>query len=806
MSPPKSLQPAQPATPAPGRRALLVVLAALSLAAIGAIVWMSSSPTPTAQAPADLAQASLAQTPTRPAPIDAQFIGSQACASCHAAQFKDWSGSQHRAAMAAATEATVLGNFQDARLRHGGVESRFFRRDGKYFVRTDGPDGKLADFEVSHVFGVYPLQQYLTEFPDGRVQVLPLAWDARPGEQGGQRWFHVYPAEKIDHRDELHWTRPAQNWNHMCADCHSTEVRKGYDAEANTFQTRHREISVGCEACHGPGSAHAAWAQGGAKGDPQLTVRLDGRRGAAWTIDPATGNARRSAPKPHEREIEVCAQCHARRGQIAEGYVAGRPFLDHYRPALPRPPLYYADGQQRDEVFIWGSFLQSKMYQQGVSCADCHDPHTGKTRAQGSAVCAQCHLPAKYDALSHTQHAAGTPGSQCVDCHMPATTYMVVDPRRDHGFRIPRPDLTVATGSPNACGTCHAKQGPAWAAAQIAQRWGGARSGLQRYGEAFAAAERGAASAPAQLRAVLADPTQPAIARAAALQALAETRAPQAGEELRRAAASSEPLLRLAVAHGLVNLPPEARVALGAPLLSDPLRVIRIDTAAALTGAPAELLAPHRAAYERALAEFLAAQALNADRPDARATLGNHYAATGDAARAEQEWRAAIALEPQHVPAYVNLADLQRALGQAAASEATLRAGLKAVPGDASLLYALGLAQVRSGQKAAALDSLRQAAQRAPEAPRYAYVYAVALNDAGRDREAQQVLETTLARWPDERDARLFAVQLAQARGDPAGLQRHLTELAQRHGTDPQIRAFLASVQRPPPVAGGGAR
>jgi Flp pilus assembly protein TadD len=158
------------------------------------------------------------------------------------------------------------------------------------------------------------------------------------------------------------------------------------------------------------------------------------------------------------------------------------------------------------------------------------------------------------------------------------------------------------------------------------------------------------------------------------------------------------------------------------------------------------------------------------------------------------------------VPAYVNLADLQRALGQGAASEATLRAGLKAVPGDASLLHALGLAQVRSGQKAAALDSLRQAAQRAPQAPRYAYVYAVALNDAGRDREAQQVLETTLARWPDDLDARFFAVQVAQARGDAAGLQRHLTELAQRHGTDPQVRAFLGSLQARPPAAGGAAR
>ena len=315
--------------------------------------------------------------PKPPIPIEAAFVGSTQCASCHEGSYKAWKGSHHALAMQHASEQAVLGDFSGAKLRYAGVESTFFRRDGKFFVRTDGPDGKLADFEVKYAFGVDPLQQYLVEFPGGRLQALSIAWDARPKASGGQRWFHLYPKEKIDFRDELHWTKRSQNWNFMCADCHSTNLRKGYDAATDQFKSTWSEISVGCEACHGPGSAHVEWAK--AKGsDPAkgLTVALDERRGITWKLDPATGNAVRSAERRSERELEVCAQCHARRAQIAEGYRAGNRFLDHYRPALLSPGLYHADGQQRDEVYVWGSFLQSKMYRQGVTCSDCHEPHS----------------------------------------------------------------------------------------------------------------------------------------------------------------------------------------------------------------------------------------------------------------------------------------------------------------------------------------------------------------------------------------------------------------------------------------------
>ena len=230
--------------------------------------------------------------------VAAAYIGSQSCAQCHAAESKAWRASQHAVAMQHATDRTVLGNFDDAAYAFQGVKSRFFRRDGKYFIRTDGPGGALADFEVKYTFGIAPLQQYLVELPGGRLQAAAVTWDARPREQGGQRWFRQYPDEKIDHTDELHWTRRSQNWNFMCADCHSTQVSKGYDAADDSFKTTYAEIAVGCEACHGPGSAHVQWAQRkGNEPGKGLTVQLDERRGVAWVRDEA-GKARAQQTAP----------------------------------------------------------------------------------------------------------------------------------------------------------------------------------------------------------------------------------------------------------------------------------------------------------------------------------------------------------------------------------------------------------------------------------------------------------------------------------------------------------------------------
>jgi len=356
----------------------------------------------------------------------ASFVGSDTCAGCHQAETKLWSASQHKAAMQHATDKTVLGNFNDASFDYFGVHSRFFRRDEKFLVETDGPDGKLAEFEVKYAFGIDPLQQYLVEFPGGRIQALSIAWDTRPKEKTGQRWFHLYPNEEIKHDDILHWTKLNQNWNFMCAECHSTGLRKNYDAKSDRFATSWAEISVGCEACHGQGSAHAAWARDqkswwpfGKQDDPDkgLLVRFDERHGVAWPIDPQTGTARRSAaPVTLRKEVETCGLCHARRSGFHEDWIPGQ-WLSQTHVVEPLVPgTYHADGQIRDveEAYNYAPFKQSRMFAAGVTCGDCHEPHSAKPRVAGEGVCLQCHASDKYADVSHRHHAGVDAAPTCI--------------------------------------------------------------------------------------------------------------------------------------------------------------------------------------------------------------------------------------------------------------------------------------------------------------------------------------------------------------------------------------------------------
>jgi tetratricopeptide (TPR) repeat protein len=702
-------------------------------------------------APAEVRQPSATR-----APEAAHYVGSGACVSCHSDEVAAWRSSQHHDAMGEANDQNVLGNFGEAKFAYAGTTSTFAKRNGRFVVRTDGPDGKLADFDVKYTFGVYPLQQYLIDFSDGRLQALSIAWDARPKKDGGQRWFHLYPTERVKHDDELHWTRPSQNWNFMCADCHSTGVQKNYDAAANQFKTSWKEVNVSCEACHGPGSRHLGWAKqprvvSGTDDTRGLTVSLDERRSVTWTPDVKTGNAARSTPRATEREIEVCAQCHSRRGQIAEGYEAGKPLLDHYRPALLTDPLFYADGQQRGEVYNWDSFLQSKMHAKGVTCSDCHNPHTGKLRQEGNAVCTTCHLTTKYDTTEHHHHTPTSAGASCVACHMPPSTYMVVDPRHDHSLRLPRPGLSATLGTPNACNGCHTTQDARWAATQVNAWYGHAPQGYQRFAAAFAAARAGATDAQSQLRAVASDSTEPAIARATALAQMNASADGAALETIAQGLRDSNGLVRLGALQSLVYAPPDARIRLVPPLLSDPLKVARIEAVSLLESVPPDQLTPERrAAFDRAASEYVEVQRFNADRAEARVNLGTFFGMRGEASKGEEELKEAIRLDRFFIPAYVNLSDLYRAFGRDPDGERILRQGLVVAPENAALHYALGLALVRMKQNDAALGELQRASALEPDNTRFAYTYGVALHSAGKADAAKATLAKVLARHPDD--------------------------------------------------------
>ncbi|MEZ5460859.1 tetratricopeptide repeat protein [Dokdonella sp.] len=691
--------------------------------------------------------------PDQPKPA---FVGNQACAGCHASEHEAWTGSQHAKAMQVADSDSVLGDFSGASFEKDGVRSTFFQRDGHYFVRTDGPDGKLAEYPVKYTFGLEPLQQYLIELPGGRIQALGIAWDTRSGAEGGQKWFHLYPDQVLKPGDPLHWTGVDQNWNYQCADCHSTNLRKNYDADTRSFATDWSEINVSCEACHGPGSRHIEWAEKG-EGEQEagpsmgLTVDLDERHGASWILNAETGNAVRSKPRKHDREIQVCARCHARRGQNSDDFVAGQDFHEAFRPALIEPGLYYDDGQQRDEVFIHGSFLQSKMYSRGVTCSDCHEPHSGELRAVGNAVCSTCHLPGKFDTPAHSHHAVGSEGARCAACHMPDTVYMVNDARADHSFRIPRPDRTISMGTPNACNACHSDKSPEWAQAALADWYPDAKPGFQSFAEAFASAGRGEPGSRSRLANIAGDPAQPAIIRASAFRRMANAPTPLSLGAAAKGLSDPDADVRMAAVGVLAEADAPTRLGTLPRMLRDSSKIVRMDAARALVGeAEAQLSPSDRAAFDSALKEYIAAQQFEADRAHAQSNLGTLYLAQGKFQQAETALRTAFDIDPTFSTASINLADLYRAQGNDARAEQTLRDALTANAEDAAVNFSLGLTLIRQKRAEEALKYFAEAVRQAPEDAYFAYVNAIALNDGGVPGKAIEALEKALLSNPND--------------------------------------------------------
>ena len=726
------------------------------------------------------------------------FVGSATCAGCHAAEAGEWRGSDHARAMAAATPASVLGDFSGVSVTDGRHSATFLRDGARFLIRTDGPGGVVADFEVSETFGADPLQQYLVLFPDGRRQPLPWAWDSRPREAGGQRWYHLMADTPLHAGDPLHWTGRDQNWNFMCASCHSTGLERGYDAARDRYDTRWTEISVGCESCHGPGAAHVAWAQGGGRAEVAhrgLSVALRDESGGAWRFaaDDPRGIARWEGPPRRSAAVQVesCAPCHARARPLVADPLPGTRFLDTHAPMLLARGEYHADGQIQGEVFEWGSFAQSRMQRAGVTCADCHNPHSGTLRAEGNAVCTQCHLPARFEAPEHHRHAPGSAGAQCVSCHMPAVTYMGVDRRRDHAFSIPRPDVAAAIGAPDTCTACHTEQTQGWAAAQLAA-WHGPPRGGAHPALAIHAGREGLRGADQALSRLALDATQPAILRATALSLLPSPPTRAVGEAIGGTLLDPEPLVRAAALRALEGLPTQNRLH-AARLLADPVRLVRIEAARALAPVPlTSLPEPARPAFARAWAELLASERVAAERPESHVNIAALLAQRGDEAGAEAAYRDALARDPAFLPALVNQAGFEEARRRPEAAEALLRRAVAAHPTEAEPLYALALLQVRRGRLGEAGESLAATVRLAPEEPRYAYALALALHRQGRVDAALAVL----ARHPRHRDSLIAGASFERDRGrmaEAAALARAALAL---DPTDREAAALLAQTTR----------
>lgn len=743
------------------------------------------------------------------------FIGSSSCTDCHQTQSQQWQGSHHQQAMQHAIDSNVVGRFDGQVLIYAGTPYRFYRDGTDFVIDADNAEGITVPFTVRYTFGVYPLQQYLVEFAGGRLQALPVAWDARPQSQDGQRWFHLYPDRTIRYDDELHWTGANQNWNFMCADCHSTGLDKNYDLASDSFDTQWAEISVGCEACHGQGRSHQLWAQ-----QPESTRNQDPSKGLPirfnqhtinnWILKPGSNTATRAPTQTLQQsnvtEVERCASCHSRRLAQAPDQ-PGAPIEDSLSLSLLEARLYHNDGQIKDEVFEHGSFIQSRMYLQGVSCSDCHNSHSLELRAPGAKVCSQCHRSDYFASPDHSHHRPASDSDKensaivsattarqpdCLDCHMPSTNYMVVDPRRDHSLRVPRPDLTVSQGTPNACQSCHTDRPDSWAADSVHQWLGRDARGFQTYATALEAGRQGTLDAEAELLTLLAS-QQPAIARASALQLLPPVFRWQNTAPLLTSLKDNDAIVRKAAIGVVEALPVPQRIALVVPLLNDPVRSVRMEAARLLASLP-ETALPAEAFVQRneALDEFIAAQLFNAERPESHLNLGNLYRDQGRLDIAEQSYRQAITTNPRFSPAWANLADLYRAKGLEQQAMELLQQGLEVVPEDSTLLVAQAFALIRQQRHSQALQALAKAVTHAPDNSRYHYIYGIALNSTPQQQnKAIEQFKKSRALFRANPDAITALLNAALQAQDYPKAHLYATELQQLTPNNEQLNQLL---------------
>ena len=739
---------------------------------------------------------------TLPDTAVAQYVGRQRCIDCHQNQTEQWTGSHHDLAMDVATDSTVLGDFNDASLTHHGVTSTMYRDGDRFMVRTEGHDGDLHDFHVKYVFGVTPLQQYMveTERPKGpkpgevgRVQVLRITWDANRNE-----WYYLSPPdvhEKLAPDDPLHWTGWAQNWNHMCADCHSTNVQKNFDVDSLSYHTTFSEIDVSCEACHGPGSLH---------------VELAERRSLFWDRKRGYALARLKSTDTHV-EIETCARCHSRRHAAHPYNPPGDTYYDSFVNEFLQPEIYYPDGQIKDEVYVYGSFIQSKMYHNGVRCTDCHNPHTARLKREGNALCTSCHAhhPAVYDTPAHHGHEPNSIGAQCVECHMPASPFMKVDPRRDHGFIIPRPDRSLELGTPNACAGCHVepknvdsavrdklahyvdwlhlgREGDAsvlaelkrvnqWSVEQISQ-WPKNQKPALRGGPGIDSASLLARAwnndntVAAELAELPLNRRVSGMVRASALSRLPQLDLGLSLRVSQQATTDTDPQVRVAAVRNLIGSPVRQRLAAVTPLLQDPARTVRMEAARVLAYLPdASLTKEQHQQFQQALLEYRRGASLHGDQAASHMALGEIADACRDLRAAAEHYRAAMRVQPLVTGPRTNLADVLDRLELREEADRYRRQELPLLQRDADLApsvagvqYRLGLAYYNQGLEELAEQYLRRACELDPGVPDFRLMLTLFHQKQGRWDESLEGVELLRRLRPNDASFKRLQAEIQQ--------------------------------------------
>ncbi len=660
----------------------------------------------------------------------AKYAGSQSCKECHAEAFNDWMGSDHQLAERLPNGAMDGPAFDPPReYQHAGQTTRLLSTNGVFRVETRGLSGERERFPVARVIGETPLRQFLIPFPRGRLQTLDATYDPHTNE-----WFNVYGEEDRQPGEWGHWTGRGMSWNTQCASCHNTRLRKNYDHATDTYHTSMAEMSVGCEACHGPMKAHVDWRQKYPDTpDPDPTL------------------------KPFDRNqwVDTCGMCHSRRTELTGDFVPGDNYLDHFSHVIPNETdIYYADGQVRDENYVYTSFLSSRMHHAGVSCVDCHQPHTGKTLLPGNVLCMKCHtaptpeFPTSpvIDAAAHSHHSISGAGGQCVNCHMPQTTYMQRDPRRDHGFTIPDPLLTKEHGIPNACNRCHTDKDVDWAIAAVDQWYGPKMDRPTRTRARWVAGARaGDPGTRNNLLQMLQTEPMPFWQAVAAELLDPWIYDPEVAEALLTKVSSTNALLRGTAALTLGPLvrggPARVEGALRT-LLHDPVRKVRVDAAWALRDR-IDMSSEAASDLRRSLDFSL-------DMPTGSLQKGVFHLDRQETDKALKYIEWSIKLDGYSAPLRHEHAIVLSMMGRGQDAIAALHEAIRLDPSEAEYQYKLGLAYHEVGQPEGTVAALEEAVRLDPRHSRAWYNLGLMRNQMQQPDAAVFALEQAEAAEPND--------------------------------------------------------
>ena len=583
--------------------------------------------------------------------------------------------------------------------------------------------------------------------------------------------------------EPLHWTSSFYNWNSRCASCHTTGFKKNYNSLNDSYTSEFVENKVGCESCHGKGLQHIKWA----KGDTEINIPHGGfsytiKDNGVWDVineitqqskqntettevpeeitqeQPSSNMDKRQSTLPRalatkirtglsaNSQIQACAGCHSRRLQLSE-HQAGKVFTDNYMPMLIEQPLYHHDGQIKDEVFVWGSFAQSKMYQAGVVCSNCHNAHSLELKIQGNALCTQCHSPSVYDNSEHHQHLSSSSGAQCVNCHMPDTTYINVDKRRDHSFKIPRPRVSEQTASPDACTTCHMDKTQQWAAENMTKLFGHNLK-PHLYAEVFSKSKTPFHKQTNQLIHIANNPVLPDIIRASAFTHIGASHSQNSVQALKGALKNNSEIIRLGAVRSLSTLPIDLRSSLLLPNLEESSLSVRLEMARQLASLDLSinnknLNTGNIENINLLFNELISTALYDADTPENQVILANFYTARNQLKKAITHYKTALLLEPHFENALLNLADLYRGLGQDNNALPLLQKATTQHKNSPYAYYALGLLYIRQNNLTAAIKHFQQAIHLDKGNINYVYTYILTLIKA----DQKQIAKTTILNW-----------------------------------------------------------